>query len=321
MPALLTHDYFGKDVYKRLPAGFSSVFEDEASARDGYDLFLLGNQGPDPFFYTQMTPSFKIGKRFGSLMHREKTSETLECLRRVTLSIPQPAQSLLLAYMLGFVCHYTLDCIMHPFVFSQQFAVCDAGVKGLDRRDGSIVHAQIEADLDMMMLHRRRGVGISEYDYTDHVLMASEEGLALLDSFYQALAHEVYATDLFPAAFTQGVHDMRLTIRVLYSPRGIKRTLIGVVERSVARHSFAQAMSPRTDVGDTCDYDNQVHAEWTNPFNGATSIAGFLDLYEQARIAALLNIEALLAGKPTLDITKGLNFEGSTDPTTMGTTV
>ena len=43
MPALITHDFFGRDVYDRL---YTFI----GGSRDEADAFLLGNQGPDPLF-------------------------------------------------------------------------------------------------------------------------------------------------------------------------------------------------------------------------------------------------------------------------------
>ncbi|MDR1184417.1 MAG: zinc dependent phospholipase C family protein [Coriobacteriales bacterium] len=361
VPALLTHNYFGGDVLRRIndgdmvadnkvstcdgvPACDNSVSActddaltrgDDPSVRIGVkgvsipayalfnrpngvssplslrEVFLLGNQGPDPFFYVlRAAPLIRI-KKFGSLMHHEETDRVLEAFRRLAISMPEPERNLLLAYLLGFACHFTLDSIMHPFVYAQQYAFCDAGVKGLDRRDGSIVHGQIEADLDMMLLRQRRGEGIRNYDYTREILKVDEGVLRLLDAAYEALAHEVYAIDLPTGAFSQSVRDMRLTIAFLYSPRGIKRKFIGRIERLLRRHSFAQAMSPRNDVGITCDFDNHEQNIWKNPFTDEVSHTSFDELYVEALNAALDNISALLDGKPTAIVTKGLDFEGT----------
>ena len=48
-------------------------------------------------------------------------------------------------YLLGFLCHYLLDSTVHPLVYANQYALCDAGIDGLSREDGSEVHAVIES--------------------------------------------------------------------------------------------------------------------------------------------------------------------------------
>jgi len=311
MPALITHDFFGRDVFRLLQENSLLPYNGDAPLQSVYELFLLGNQGPDPFLYTQLTPSYLAGKQFGGLLHHEKVEEIFEALRRIAQNLSGPDQDHLYGYLLGFICHYTLDSIAHPFIYSQEYAICDAGVKGLDRRDHFQVHGQIEADLDMMILKRKMGVGLREYNYTRHVLKAEDKAIALLNSAYEALAHEVYAVNLPEDAFIKGVRDMRLTIRILYSPHGIKRSLFGRVERLFYRHSHAQAMSPRHDVGETCDFDNHELAQWVDPFKGTIHYLSFLDLYELAKLKAVENIQALVEGRPVIEITHGLNYEGS----------
>ena len=52
MPALITHDFFGRDVYDRL---YTFI----GGSRDEADAFLLGNQGPDPLFYLVLSPQLR----------------------------------------------------------------------------------------------------------------------------------------------------------------------------------------------------------------------------------------------------------------------
>lgn len=285
-------------------------WQDGEFNQDAYELFLLGNQGPDPLLFAQFTSNFFAIKEFGSRLHRERADETIESFMRIACSMPQPQRTLLSAYLWGFICHFVLDSVVHPLVYAQQNALCDAGVRGLDRRDGPTVHAQIEADLDMMVLWQRTGMSIRELDYTPFVLRASDEALALLDRAYVAMAHEVFGHALPEHAFAKGLRDMRWTIRVLYSPRGIKRCLIGKAERLFTRHSFAQAMSPCNHIGATCDFDNRMGEPWVNPASGVVVTASFAQLYGQALEAAIANIHAVLEGKPVSEITAGLNFRG-----------
>ncbi|HBT95838.1 MAG TPA: peptidase [Coriobacteriia bacterium] len=309
MPANITHDFFGRDVLGAMSAmGLGGPIHGDQELKN---TFLLGCQGPDPFFYAQLTSDFVAIKEFGSKMHKEKVDETLAALRRVCFSASKESRNLLTAYMLGYLCHFVLDSIMHPFVYAQQYAICDAGVKKLDRSDGFSVHVFIEAELDMMMLHRKFGYGLQQCDIRKLVLDVSDETLSLLDNAYQALAHEVYCCALPAMSLSRGVKDMRMTLNILYSPTGIKRYLFGKVERLVRRHSLLQAMSPRNDVGDTSDFDNREKGEWANPSTGKPSTESFDELYARALDKVLRDAEALIAGEPMSGITQGLNFEGA----------
>ena len=65
MPALITHRLFGEESMNLLPAGIVST-EDERLA------FLLGNQGPDPFFFRMRTPETRSCTEFGRRMQKNQ---------------------------------------------------------------------------------------------------------------------------------------------------------------------------------------------------------------------------------------------------------
>ena len=75
MPALITHDTFGRDVYDRRHSFIGGT-------RDEADAFLLGNQGPDPLFYSVLSPRLHAVHRLGNRMHNEKPSELLEAFKQ-----------------------------------------------------------------------------------------------------------------------------------------------------------------------------------------------------------------------------------------------
>ena len=62
MPAIITHDQFGRKALAKAAAGVVSN-ERERNA------FLLGNQGPDPLFYCVANPTTAKYHKLGNLMH------------------------------------------------------------------------------------------------------------------------------------------------------------------------------------------------------------------------------------------------------------
>ena len=82
------------------------------------------------------------------------------------------------------------------------------------------------------------------------------------------------------------MHGFRRVQRLFWSPTGIKRDLIGRVERLVRPHSFYQSMSHRPVAAAESVFDNHEHAAWTNPFTGDVRTTGFWDLYDQAQYKA-----------------------------------
>lgn len=76
------------------------------------DCFIMGANGPDLLFYYQRynpLRKYQLDK-LGKLMHREKTGLFLKNLFTMAATDAQKD------YCLGFLCHYAMDSIIHPYV-------------------------------------------------------------------------------------------------------------------------------------------------------------------------------------------------------------
>ena len=105
MPTTYTHDLFGKQVYQKLPKEIKQVI------RQNGNLFRIGLHGPDILFYYFISKNPVT--QFGVNMHKEKARAFFEQgMQRVR----ETEDEKLLAYLLGFGCHYLLDSTCHPFV-------------------------------------------------------------------------------------------------------------------------------------------------------------------------------------------------------------
>ena len=285
MPALITHDFFGQDVYDRL-------FRDIGGTRDEAQAFLLGNQGPDPLFYAVVDPRLRGQNRLGNIMHSEKPSELIKAFKDSLGILGEDELPVGRAYALGFLCHYTLDSTMHPLVFFHEYRLCDAGEPGLSRADGHEVHAVIESELDELVLFAKRGETVATFQPWREILQASDFALGVISKMYSYVALTVYGRIVPPSMFAQSVRSFRRVQRLFYSKTGAKRAAIGRVEQLVRPFSFYQSMSHRPVELTESAYDNRAHEAWENPYTGETNTAGFWDLFDEALEKALANIAA-----------------------------
>ena len=138
MPTTYAHDLFGKKVYGKLPKEMKEIIR-----RNG-DLYRIGLHGPNILFY------FMISKnpvsQFGVQMHKEKAKAFFEEGMR---QVRENRDEQLLAYLLGFGCHYLLDSDCHPFVNEMD----DTGV---------VSHTILEKEFDRMMMGK---TGKNPYSY------------------------------------------------------------------------------------------------------------------------------------------------------------
>ena len=165
MPAIITHDFFGRDVY-------DCLFQAIGGSRDEADAFLLGNQGPDPLFYAVASLRITQYHKLGNTMHSSKPAELLAAFKESLDVLDEEEQAVGRAYALGFLCHYALDSTMHPLVYCNEYALCDAGEPGLTRDDGSEVHGVIESEFDEMVLFAKRGDTIATFNPSREILHA-----------------------------------------------------------------------------------------------------------------------------------------------------
>ena len=127
MPTTYTHDLFGKEVYRKMPKEMRRLVKAHG------ETYRIGLHGPDILFY------YGFGKnrvnQTGVRLHGEPAAPFFE--RGALLAREDDA---LLAYLLGFVCHFMLDSICHPYV------------NGTAARE--VGHGEIEKELDRRLMIR-----------------------------------------------------------------------------------------------------------------------------------------------------------------------
>lgn len=103
MPAFYAHNEFGKEVMKLLPEDAARFINDDI------DLFYLGLQGPDIFFYYHNGTKAPM-KGFGSTLHNMTGREFF--------SQAVPADKAGQIYLSGVLCHFTLDALCHKYIWT-----------------------------------------------------------------------------------------------------------------------------------------------------------------------------------------------------------
>ena len=73
MPALITHRLFGEESIELLPEGI---------IKDSYQrsAFMLGNQGPDPYFFNYITTNGTTSRKLASAMHATYITASFQAL-------------------------------------------------------------------------------------------------------------------------------------------------------------------------------------------------------------------------------------------------
>ncbi len=276
MPAILTHDFFGRDVYDDLHGIIGDT-------KDEFDSFLLGCQGPDVMFFSQLNPTQSTSWGVGTKMHRSDPVALFTAFQKTISSMPADSYSVGRSYLLGLVCHYILDKNMHPFIYAQQFAIADAGIEGLDRTHGHEIHAEIESELDVLVLSTKLNETISNYDPEKKTLRVSKAAARVISRIYKEVAsQDPIRRGINDDAFASALSSYRLALGAMHSPTGVKRSVLGALERLFKDHSFIQAMSHRNALIFESDFDNRNRDPWTDPWTKDVKSTGFWDIYHSS---------------------------------------
>ena len=217
MPAIITHCFFGRDMLDTATKtlGFSS--------QDEKEVFVLGNQGPDPLFYIAADPRLRKFHKLGSRMHKDSPTKLIEGFRAALDGLSEDELPVGRAYAAGFLCHFALDTTTHPMIYSQQFEICKAGIEGLDMSDGSEVHAEIERDIDEAVLYSKTGLTVEQWPPHTRALKSSARALAIAGKVVSGACAHASGLEVPDTLFASAVREFRAIQRFAYSTGGRKR--------------------------------------------------------------------------------------------------
>lgn len=196
MPAIYAHDKFGKLVSEQLQGELKNVIETY------YPQFRIGLQGPDPLFYHRPYLPDEATKE-GSFIHRQPCSDFLKnaihVIRREGIDSGE------YAYLLGFICHFTLDSECHPYIDSY-----------IQQR--KVGHIELESEFEKFMMRKDHldpiHTDISNYIPTD-VYTAQ-----CMAPFYKHLDEKKAHTTL---------KEMHFEKHFLYAPKPVKQKIMNTI--------------------------------------------------------------------------------------------
>lgn len=301
MPALVTHHLFGEESIHRLPAGI--VVSDEERL-----AFILGNQGPDPFFFRFRTPYIKNCMHLAQVMHRSRMTRQLEALRDGVTHLQPRDANLGRAFALGLLSHYVLDRNAHPFVYDQQFGIMDADPEL--RSAGSQVHAVIESDLDVLMLQLKRdGATCADYPPAGEIV-TTERIDRVAGALMSFIAASVYQLDVPVGEYGGAVADMQLLYRTIEPAGAARSRALGAIEGLAGRYSLLESLAHPVTDEPPARTGNLDHLGWKNPFTEVPSEESFPEVFDRALDDYAATAACFIEGVDLAGATRHVNYSG-----------
>jgi len=259
MPDVAMHHFFGQEVKASLPPEIQQFLQDTP-----YDFALYG---PDLWFMYQPWKKRRQGR--GRRMHTTRTGAFLMALARRARDGSASAE--MFSYLAGFLCHYALDSLTHPYIIWQTTETWPT------RR----AHRDLEHALDVHLL-QREGFWGEIHPITDHHLPALRLP-AVMAGDLNAAYEQVYGWEQVFPALNRCHARFRMLYRELERPRSVLTLLTRVFPTDGLR-SLPHVRSAFLDR----DVENVGHASWHQAYaREETSVASFPELYEAAKQEAV----------------------------------
>lgn len=301
MPALITHHLFGEESIDRLPQGVITSDEERIA-------FILGNQGPDPFFFHILTPRVSDCTLLAQVMHRSRMSRQFSCLRDGVSHLQPRDANLGRAFALGLLSHYVLDRNAHPFVYEQQFGIVESDPEL--EASGSQVHAVLESDLDVLMLQLKRdGATVEDYPPAGEIVTTDRINrvAGVLMSY---VAGRVYGIDIPAGEYAGAVADMQLLYRTIEPAGSAKTRAIALLEGLVHDYSLLDGLAHRVKTELPERTGNLGHLAWKNPFTDEVSNESFPEVFDRALVDYECTVARFIETGDMEAVTNHVNYSG-----------
>ena len=285
MPGFVSHYIFGREAFHKLP--HSSLRKNLYHNRAAYGL---GLQGPDFFFY--FLPSYVLhGHNPGSVAHTTDTQKFYRALVESRSQFHQPAeQRIAEAYLIGFLGHYTLDTICHPFIYGRTH------YPGYQSKDYFSRHAYLETDIDTDLLACKLNLHPSEFYNAGTIALTFQQQkviAAMLCYAYRQTYPNLWINR--PLMFT-AIYSLQVGLHILRDRTGQKKVLFRTAEKHFLGYPVFSPLIQNDHLFFRTDPMNMRHRPWTNPWDPSlTSTESFFDLYEKAEKIYFRRIKKLTA--------------------------
>ncbi len=241
--------------------------------------YHMGLQGPDVFFY--YIPAYVFyDKNIGNVIHKNDSNLFFKCLIDVRNSMLKKSHRQICdAYIAGFMGHYTLDCMVHPYIYYR--------TNYMDHDDKKMydfgTHVFLETDIDNALLRHYLHLKSSEFKMGDTIKLSVTEHMVISVLLYRAIA-KAFPESKVPFCFVrQALPCMSFVTNLLNDGSGNKKFGVRYLERCATGFAVISPMIPNDDVVVFEDPCNLRKKEWVNPWDeNAKSTDSVYDLIDKA---------------------------------------
>lgn len=223
--------------------------------------FSLGLQGPDIFFYSPV--SYLRKENTGSILHETHTGEFFQNMLAYKDQMSDSTEKeAVTAYIAGFLGHYTLDCIFHPYVYAKTGWREDEA----KRNDYYGKHFKLECEFDILFLKSVKELRPEEFYQSKTICLPRREQKAIARLLSNAVTKTYGQINLY--GHTQAaIISTQLATALLHDSTGSLKKNVQRIEKKLLGCSWISEMIEASVPVNENDVLNLSHSFWQNPWN------------------------------------------------------
>ena len=287
MPGLITHYICGQAVLNTLPE------RDKQRLLSNRQLYNIGSQGPDIFFYylPALIRDQLVG--LGSKMHKGGVRSFIHNMVVGLEKLPEPEKDAVFAYLCGYLTHYALDASAHPYIYYKTgFRQKGKPIKGIRY---SIYHRNFETSLDTLMLKLTTSEKPRDVKLWQLIKTTKKEARSVSKVIGRSIK-KTYGVPVSGKLAYRAMFYMSSITRLLQSRSGKRKILMEFAEDFTIGKGYFSSLIHEQEVKDGIDYLNLRKENWFMPWDNKTIMNHtFVEMFERAIDDSLEMINALSA--------------------------
>jgi hypothetical protein len=293
MAGSVTHTYFSKDVLKKLDKDTRSIIS------ENIDYFEIFNQGHDIFMFGGIN-----GKKLSNIYHSSKTRDFFINLINYIRANRLQNNGEIMAFLYGFLCHYSLDSITHPYIIYKGGYYNKKKNETLKYNGG---HDEVETYIDSYLINKNENIkpgclDVSKFCFKKKKI--SKELIKLIDEVFK----KTYNKKNMGNYYKKGLKRMKLLYHLLrYDKKGKKKKFYILLDNIRSNKSFQfKNVSYNVKLNKNLYFLNTNKRQWNHPmYKNEKYNESFNDLYKKA---IKMSIDLINASNAVLFYNKTSNY-------------
>lgn len=281
MPSSCTHNYFSIDVFNNLDKRERKVID------PCYNEYRMFAQGPDPYFFYNfhlLSKSKEIFKINSAMQHSHINDHFTSLINHIN-DKKYYSDSMVMAYLYGQICHYSLDTMCHPYIIYYAGSY-NSKKKSTYKYNG--LHEEMEYFIDCYLINKREGISPKKYKTYKELFSDIKFNDALIDTI-NTVTNKVYGFSDVSSIYYKSLKDMKKFYHVFnYDRFGIKKAIYSIIDTICGNRLIRKKeLSFHIDPDSKIYYLNIEKKIWYHPCTRRESYDySFKELYDMAAVKA-----------------------------------